>query len=113
MWDEDLFPASVAAAVEMLEAHGAEAQMIAGGTDLVLQGQRGQCPAKVMVDITRIPVLDYIEERDGFTYVGAQVTLGQVAASSLIRSRARVLAEGCGAMGGHRFGMWELWLATW
>ncbi len=100
MWDEYLFPASVEEALEMLEAHGGEARIIAGGTDLVLQSQRGRCPARVMVDITRIPGLDHIEERDGLIYIGAQVTHGQVAASPLIRSRAGVLTEACGSVGG-------------
>ncbi len=100
MWDEYLFPASVEEALEMLEARGGEARIIAGGTDLVLQSQRGQCLAKAMVDITRIPGLDHIEERDGLIYIGAQVTHGQVAASPLIRSRAGVLAEACGSVGG-------------
>jgi len=100
MWDEYLFPASVEEALEMLEAYGGEARVIAGGTDLVLQSQRGQCPAKAMVDITRIPGLDHIEEQDGLIYIGAQVTHAQVAASPLIRSRAGVLAEACGSVGG-------------
>lgn len=100
MWDEYLFPASLDEALEMLEAHGGEARIIAGGTDLVLQSQRGQCPAKVMVDITRIPGLDHIEERDGLIYIGAQVSHGRVAASPLIRCRAGVLAQACGSVGG-------------
>jgi len=100
MWDEYLFPGSVEEALEMLEAHGGEARIIAGGTDLVLQSQRGGCPAKVMVDITRIPGLDHIEERDGLIYIGAQVTHGQVAASPLIRSQGGGLAEACGSVGG-------------
>lgn len=100
MWDEYLFPGSVEEALEMLEAHGGQARIIAGGTDLVLQAQRGRNPARVMVDITRIPGLDQVEERDGLIYIGARVTHGQVAASSLIRSRAGVLTEACGSVGG-------------
>lgn len=100
MWDDYLFPASVEEALEMLEAHGGEARIIAGGTDLVLQSQRMRIPAKAMVDITRIPGLDQIEQRDGMIYIGARVTHDEVATSSLIRSRAGVLAEACGAVGG-------------
>ena len=100
MWDDYLFPASVEEALDMLQAHGGEARIIAGGTDLALQCQRGQNPAKVMVDITRIPGLDRIEEQDGLIYIGAQVTHGQIAASPLIRSKAGVLAEACGSVGG-------------
>jgi len=100
MWDDYLFPASAEEALEMLEAHGGEARIMAGGTDLVLQSQRGRVLAKVMVDITRISGLDHIEERNGLIYIGAQVTHGQVAASPLIRSRAGLLAEACGLVGG-------------
>jgi CO/xanthine dehydrogenase FAD-binding subunit len=100
MWDDYLFPQSVEEALEMLHARGGEARIIAGGTDLALQSQRGRVPARVMVDITRIPELDRIEERDGYVYIGARATHAQVAASPLIRSRGGVLAEACGAVGG-------------
>ncbi len=100
MWDDYLFPQSVEEALEMLETHGGQARIIAGGTDLVIQSERGRMPARVMVDITRIPGLSRVEERDGFIYVGAQVTHAQVAASVSIQSRANVLAEACGSVGG-------------
>lgn len=95
-----LFPSSVEEALEMLAAHSGNARLIAGGTDLVLQSQRGQCPAAVFVDITRIPGLDKIEERDGYIFIGANVTHAAVAKSPLIRQRANVLAEACGMVGG-------------
>jgi CO/xanthine dehydrogenase FAD-binding subunit len=100
MWDDYLFPQSVEEALEMLHAHEGKARIIAGGTDLALQSQRGRVPARVMVDITRIPALDHVEERDGYVYIGARATHAQVAASPLIRSRGGVLAEACGAVGG-------------
>ena len=100
MWDDYLFPQSVEEALDMLEARGGDARIIAGGTDLALQRQRGRSPARVMVDITRIPDLDRIEEQDDYIHLGARVTHAQVAASPLIRSRAGVLAEACGSVGG-------------
>jgi CO/xanthine dehydrogenase FAD-binding subunit len=100
MWDDYLFPASVEEALEMLAGHEGGARIIAGGTDLVLQSQRGRIPSKVMIDITRISGLEDIEERDGLIHIGAQVTHTQVATSPLIRSRAGVLAEACGSVGG-------------
>ena len=100
MWDDYLFPQSIEEALDMLEDRGGDARIIAGGTDLALQLQRGRNPARVMVDITRIPGLERIEERDGYIHVGARVTHAQVAASPLIRSRAAVLAEACGSVGG-------------
>jgi len=100
MWDEYLFPRSVDETVEMLAVHGGEARIIAGGTDLAIQSQRGRVPARVMVDITRIPGLDHVQKRDGLVYIGALVTHAQIAGSPLIRARAEVLAEACGSVGG-------------
>ncbi len=100
MWEEYLFANSVEHALELLARYEGRAQLIAGGTDLVLQSQRGQCPATVMVDITRIPGLNRIEERDGFILIGAQVTHAQIAASPLIRDKAPILAMACSQVGG-------------
>jgi CO/xanthine dehydrogenase FAD-binding subunit len=100
MWRKYLFPATVQEALEMLTAHPGESQIIAGGTDLVLQSKRGQCPATVIVDITCVPGLDFIVERDGFIFIGCQVTHAQIAASPLICHKSEVLALACGSVGG-------------
>jgi CO/xanthine dehydrogenase FAD-binding subunit len=100
MWSDYLFPTSLEGALEMLVAHDGRARIIAGGTDLVLQAQRGQCPSSVMVDITSIPNLAFLEEREGWICVGPTVTHAQVAASPLVRERAGVLASACASVGG-------------
>ncbi len=100
MWRAYLTPRTLEEALAMLAGHRGEARIIAGGTDLVLQSQRGRCPSTVMVDITRLPGLDGIGERDGYIQIGALVTHGQVATSPLIRERAGPLAQACGWVGG-------------
>ncbi len=99
-WSEYLFPQSVEEALEMLAAHAGRARIIAGGTDLVLQAESGKCTSTVLVDITRIPGLDFCEEREGFIRIGPQATHAQLAASPLIREKAGLLAAGCGSVGG-------------
>jgi CO/xanthine dehydrogenase FAD-binding subunit len=100
MWDDYLFPQSVDEVLDMLATHGGQARIIAGGTDLAIQSQRGRVQSRVMVDITRIPGLDRIDEQDGYIHVGARVTHAEVAASALVQARAGVLAEACGSVGG-------------
>ncbi len=100
MWTDYFFPQSVEETLDLLEGYRGRARIIAGGTDLVLQARRGQCPSEVMVDITRIPALDFLEERDGWIRIGPQVTHAQVAASPLIREKAGLLATACGQVGG-------------
>lgn len=99
-WTDYLFPRTIAEALEALQAYQGRARIIAGGTDLVLQAERGQCDSTVMVDITRIPGLGFLEERDGFIWIGPQVTHAQVAASPLVREKAGLLAKACGCVGG-------------
>jgi len=100
MWDTYLIASSVTDALHKLADLGDEGRLIAGGTDLVLQAQRGQCPSRAMVDVTRIPGLNVIAERDGYVTIGATVTHAQVAASPLIREKAGLLAQACASVGG-------------
>ncbi len=100
MWREYLFAASVDEALQHLSDRDGEARLIAGGTDLVLQCQREECPARTLVDITRISGLDRIAEEDGWVTLGANVTHAQAAASELLRRRGRILADACGVIGG-------------
>lgn len=100
MWNNYMFAESVDDALRKLASFGGQARLIAGGTDLVLQAQRGQCPSTMMVDVTRIPGLNQIQIQDGWVLIGATVTHAQVAASPLIQSYAALLARACGSVGG-------------
>ena len=100
MWREYLFPETLNQALDLLAQYQGDARLIAGGTDLVLQSKHGRCPSHVMVDISRIPGLNDVEERGGYLQVGAMVTHGQISCSPLIRSKATVLADACAQVGG-------------
>jgi len=100
VWRDYVFASSVDHALQLLSRYEGEARLIAGGTDLVIQCQRGECPAGVLVDVTRMPGLDRIEERDGWITLGATVTHAQAAASALVREKGGLLAEACGIIGG-------------
>ncbi|MFL7812000.1 MAG: FAD binding domain-containing protein, partial [Anaerolineae bacterium] len=71
MWDTYLTASSVEDALDKLSRLGDSARVIAGGTDLVLQAQRGQCLARAVVDVTRIPGLADVYEQDGYVVIGA------------------------------------------
>jgi CO/xanthine dehydrogenase FAD-binding subunit len=100
VWDIFVTATSVADALDKLGGLHGEGRIIAGGTDLVLQAQRGLCPSRAMVDVTRIPGLDCIEAREGFVVIGATVTHARIASSLAIRSQAPLLAQACGSIGG-------------
>ena len=57
-------PTTVEAALAALDRHGPAARAVAGGTDLLVELDRGVRPGvEVLVDLTRIPGLDRIEEQ--------------------------------------------------
>jgi len=63
-------PHSIAEAVALLESHGANARVLAGGTDLLVQMRSGLRPA-VLVDVKRIPELQALRFEGEECVVGA------------------------------------------
>lgn len=96
---EYLVPQSVPEALQMLAERRGTARVIAGGTDVVPELRRRDYGVTALVDISRIPEMDGIEQRGDDLLLGSLATHAAVAASPLIRERAPVLAEGCAAVG--------------
>ena len=100
MWETYYTPTSIDEAVRLLAEHGAEARVIAGGTDLMVELQRGERQARVLVDVSRIGGLDRVRlEDDGLIHVGPAVTHNLAADSELIVERAFPLALSCYRLG--------------
>jgi CO/xanthine dehydrogenase FAD-binding subunit len=84
---------------ELLWADGPNAQLIAGGTDLLVRPGAMQDKALV-VDISRVPsLLRIVQHDDGWLTIGAGVTHERIARDPLVRRKARLLGLACGAVG--------------
>jgi xanthine dehydrogenase iron-sulfur cluster and FAD-binding subunit A len=89
-------PTSLDGALELLAAHGPAARAIAGGTDLILELERRVREGiEVLVDLTRIPGLDSVEDRGDVLRLGPLVTHNDAIASSLVVAHALPLAQAC------------------
>jgi CO/xanthine dehydrogenase FAD-binding subunit len=99
MWQEYLRPSSIEETMQALSAHQGAARIIAGGTDLVLEIQSGECSAACLVDISAIQNLKEIRLQDGYIVIGSAVTHAGVAFDPLILKHAHLLAEAAGEVG--------------
>ena len=99
MWQSYEMPTSVEEALEVLARFDGRAQIIAGGTDLIIELQEGKHTVECLVDITRIPGLDQIEQTNSWIVIGPNVTFRQIKESSLVHEQARVLAEAAATVG--------------
>jgi xanthine dehydrogenase iron-sulfur cluster and FAD-binding subunit A len=99
MWQTYYTPTSVDEALRLLAEHGPEARVIAGGTDLLIELQRGVRQARVLIDVTRISNLDQVRLEDGLVHVGPTVTHNLAYASDLLVERAFPLALACWRVG--------------
>jgi xanthine dehydrogenase YagS FAD-binding subunit len=90
-------PRSVEEATAILEEHGCNARIIAGGTDLLGEMKDrilrdGDYP-EVLVNIKRIAGLEYVRNGDGTLKIGALTKLEDLAGNELVRSAYPALAE--------------------
>ena len=100
MWKHYYSVASIAEALERLAKHGEHARIIAGGTDILIEMDRGQRPdVDMLIDITRVPGLDQITLHGDEIRLGPLVTHNHVVGSELIVRRGLPLAQACWEVG--------------
>ncbi|HYB07539.1 MAG TPA: xanthine dehydrogenase family protein subunit M [Nitrososphaerales archaeon] len=86
-------PKTLAEAIDLLKGGGGEAKVIAGGQSLVPLLKLRLASPKLLVDINRIPGLDYIGESEGFLRLGALTRMAEVASSDLLRNRYPIIHD--------------------
>lgn len=99
-WDVYYTVTNVDDAVKLLAEHAGKARIMAGGTDLLLELDKGLRTTPVLIDVTRVGGLDDIRlGEDGLLHIGPMVTHAQAAASPLLQERALPLALTCWGVG--------------
>ena len=86
-------PKSLPEAIALLQQHGEDAKILAAGHSLIpLMKLRLAQPA-YLIDINKIPGLDYIKEQDGELRIGALTRESSIDASQLVQTRYPLLAD--------------------
>ena len=100
MWNSYYAPHSLDEALQLLTEHKGSARLVAGGTDLLVEIERGISDPSVVIDISRITGLDQItKDEQGRIHLGPLVTHNQVVAARLCRERAFPLVKACWQIG--------------
>lgn len=91
---------SVAHAIQLLEEHP-EAQIIAGGSDVLVQMREGKRAGKELVSIYRIDAMRGISyEEDGAIRIGSLTSFSHITRDPIIQKHINVLGEAVDMVGG-------------
>ena len=85
-------PKTVNDALSLLSKHGAEAKVIAGGTDVMVDIKFKEEPGS-LVNIKKIPGLTGIKDNGVSLRIGALTTIRELETSAVVREKLPVLWE--------------------
>jgi carbon-monoxide dehydrogenase medium subunit len=86
-------PATLAEAFSLLEQHGDEAKILAGGHSLIPMMKLRFASPEFLVDINNIPGLSHIKEEDGYLKIGALTREADLDESEVVRSKYPIFTD--------------------
>jgi carbon-monoxide dehydrogenase medium subunit len=95
-------PETVGAAIELARAFGPEARYLAGGTDLIIQINRGRCTPSDLIALDRIAALSGIDEGPDGVEIGALTTMKAIEGDARLAGPLGALPEAARVVGGHQ-----------
>lgn len=100
-WNDYHTPGTVKEAVALLDRYDGRAQVLGGGTDLLLEIQQGlKPPVEAMIDPSKISGLGDIIQDGEHIVIGCAVTHTRIVRDQEIIQHGTCLVEGCGVIGG-------------
>ncbi len=100
MWSQYYNVREVSEALDLLAQYGPKARVIAGGTDMMIEMERGQRPSvEALIDITRIPGLAEITVEGDTVTLGPLVTHNHIVGDKRMTAEALPLVQACWEVG--------------
>jgi carbon-monoxide dehydrogenase small subunit/xanthine dehydrogenase small subunit len=93
-------PRSLEEALEILTQRSGEVRPIAGGTDILVAAQDGKVSRAALFDLTAVPELRGIEEKQHEIRIGAATTHTEIVESALVARYCPTLPVACALVGG-------------
>jgi xanthine dehydrogenase iron-sulfur cluster and FAD-binding subunit A len=98
-WQHYFQPTTLREALDLLRVHGAEARLVAGGTDLMVEALRGVHPTATVIDLSKLRELRYVTADSAEIRLGGLATHNDVLASRVCRVSALPLVQACAEVG--------------
>ncbi|HEV3219592.1 MAG TPA: xanthine dehydrogenase family protein subunit M [Candidatus Acidoferrales bacterium] len=92
-------PKTLEEALRLLERHGDEAKLLAGGHSLLPLMKLRLASPRFVIDIGKLRGMSYVREEEGIIAIGALTTHAEVAASELLAQKCPLLSETAGEIG--------------
>jgi carbon-monoxide dehydrogenase medium subunit len=86
-------PGTLDEALKLLKQHGDEAKVLSGGMSLLPMLKLRLASVAHLIDINRVPGLDYVKEDKGMLRIGAMTRQATLERSDLIKSKYPILAD--------------------
>jgi carbon-monoxide dehydrogenase medium subunit len=86
-------PSSLGEAVALLDRHGGDAKILAGGQSLIPAMRFRLALPEVLIDINQIQGLEYVRQADGYLAIGAMTRECALEESEVVQERYHLLAE--------------------
>lgn len=99
LWEHYHQPRTVARALALLKEYGAAARIVAGGTDVLVELQRGVKSTQTLIDITALSELKYVRDDGERIAIGGLATHNDILASAECAQRALPLVQACVEVG--------------
>jgi carbon-monoxide dehydrogenase medium subunit len=92
-------PKTLEEALRLMERHGDEAKLLAGGHSLLPLMKLRLAMPRYVVDLGRLKGLSYVREENGRIAIGALTTHAEIERSGLLRAKCPLLAETAAEIG--------------
>jgi len=99
LWQRVYQPRELGEALDLLVRADDSTRIVSGGTDVLVELQRGVKPAHALIDITKIDALRYVRENEREILIGGLATHNDVLASPACIEYALPLVQACAEVG--------------